>query len=667
MLAGEFRWSGNALVVHFRDFQFPGIFLPSQMVEFSFQQNQVAGIRGPKEDIDFLELEPLEIARLYGPERESRMLINIRQVPQHLIDAVVAIEDHRFYEHGAIDLLGVLRAMLADFRAGKVVQGGSTITQQLVKNYFLESERSLRRKFFELSMSFIIEALYQKDAILEMYLNEIYMGQRGNVSIHGMGEASAYYFGRNVEDLTLAEAATLAGLIRAPRNCSPLVNHQAALDRRNVVLKRMIELRKISPAEYYAARLEVLQPAPAFTPSGIAPYFLDYVRKQAQELYAPQALASEGLNIYTTLQPEMAFAAETAVREGLAEIEKESGAGTAPTDSKPLHRLQAALIALQPKTGEICALVGGRDYGESSFNRALKSRREPGSAIQPFVFLAALERFKLSDWLSDLPVPYDMNGVPWTPRNIDGRYRGRVSFREAIEQSLSAATVNLAMETGLDKVMMTLGNFGIESLPGSLPSVPMGSFGLTPMELARAYSVLANDGQMPFLLSLKEIVAEEGDIRERRTIDFSSVTSPEKAFLVTSLLDGVVESGTGRVLRRLGIDFKCAGKTGTTAEFRDSWFIGYTTDLLALVWVGYDDNSPTGLIGAQGAASIWASFMNLVRPWIRPEEFEAPSGVVREVICPESGQLATARCREQKPEYFLLENRPNVYCTIHGR
>ena len=294
VLAGEFKWSGNTLVVHLRDFQFPGIFLPSQVVEFSFQQNRITGIRGPKEDIDFLELEPLEIARLYGPERESRMLINIRQVPQHLIDAVVAIEDHRFYEHSGIDLFGVLRAMFADFRAGRVVQGGSTITQQLVKNYFLESERSLRRKFFELSMSFIIEALYQKDDILEMYLNEIYMGQRGNVAIHGIGEASAYYFGRNVEDLTLAEAATLAGVIRAPNNYSPLVNHQAALDRRNLVLKRMLALRKISPAEYYAARLEVLQSAPASTPSRIAPYFLDYVRKQAQELYAPEALASGG-------------------------------------------------------------------------------------------------------------------------------------------------------------------------------------------------------------------------------------------------------------------------------------------------------------------------------------------------------------------------------------
>ncbi len=253
VLAGEFKSSGNSLVAHLRDFQFPGVFLPSQLVEFDFEQSRIAAIRSPKEEISFLELEPLEIARLYGSERESRMLINIRQVPQHLIDAVVAIEDHRFYEHSGFDLFGILRAMLADFSAGRVVQGGSTITQQLVKNYFLDSERNLRRKFLEFSMSLILEALYKKDEIMEMYLNEIYMGQRGSVAIHGIGEASEYYLGRNVEDLTLSEAAALAGMIRGPNSYSPLVNRQAALERRNLVLKRMLALRKISLSEYDSA------------------------------------------------------------------------------------------------------------------------------------------------------------------------------------------------------------------------------------------------------------------------------------------------------------------------------------------------------------------------------------------------------------------------------
>ena len=667
VLAGEFKSSGNSLVAHLRDFQFPGLFLPSQLVEFDFEQNRIVVIRSPKEEISFLELEPLEIARLHGPGGESRMLIDIRQVPKHLIDAVVAIEDHRFYEHSGVDFFGILRAMLADFRAGRVVQGGSTITQQLVKNYFLESERNFRRKLVEFSMSLILEALYKKNEIMEMYLNEIYMGQIGSVAIHGIGEASAYYLGRNIEDLTLSEAATLAGMIRGPNSYSPLVNRQAALERRNLVLKRMLALRKISLSEYDSALLEVLRVAPASTCARIAPYFVDYVRMQAQELYAPEMLASEGLAIYTTLQPEMAAAAETAIRDGLVEIESESGKGSVSDESKPPRRLQAVLIVLQPKTGEIYALVGGRDYAESSFNRALKGRCQPGSALEPFIYLAALDRFKLSDWLFDLPVAYELNGVSWTPRNYDGRYRGKVALREAFEQSLNAATVNLAVETGLNAITGTLNSFGIESPPADLPSLALGSFELTPMELARAYAVLGNDGQKPFLLSLKEIVAENGDVLERRHIDFSSVTSPAKAFLITSLLEGVIERGAAKGLKRLGIDFRCAGQTGTTSEFRDSWFVGYTTDLLALVWVGYDDKSPTGLTGAQGAATIWARFMNLVRPWIQPQEFDVPPGIVEEMICADSGQLATVHCKERKLEDFLSEGRPNGYCTIHNR
>lgn len=670
VLAGEFKVSGSGLVAHLRDFQFPGHFLPSQRVQFEFQQNKISRMRGPKGDITWLELEPLEIARLFGPARESRMLINIRQVPQNLVDAIVGIEDHRFFEHSGIDVMGILRAMLADFRARKVVQGGSTITQQLVKNYFLESERSLRRKVLELSMAFIIETLYTKDEILEMYMNEIYMGQRGSVAIHGMGEAARYYFGRNVEDLTLAEAATLAGVIRGPNNYSPLTHPEAAVERRNVVLKRMLDLRKISPQDYEAAHQEPLKLAETSIASGVAPYFIDYVRKQAQDLYAPEVLASEGLNIYTTLHPEMAIAAETAVREGLAEIEKDlPGEQDKPAsdDETKDNRLQAALIALHPKTGAIYALVGGRDYNRSSFNRALNAHRQPGSTLKPFVFLSALDRFKLPDWIPDQPVAYETNGVSWTPRNFENRYHGKVTVREALEQSLNAATVNLAMETGLDNIIATLRSFGIESPLDPVPSLALGSFEVTPMELAGAYAVLGNDGQKPFLISLKEIVAENGEVQERRSIDFSSVTTAAKAFLITNVLEGVFERGTARSLKRLGIDFKCAGKTGTTSDYRDSWFAGYTTDLLVLVWVGYDDNRPTQLTGAQGAAKIWTRFMSMVRPWMHPQHFRIPPGVVQRIVCKDSGQLATIRCRDQKLEYFLSDTVVNDTCTIPHR
>ncbi len=662
VVAGEFLVAGNSLVVQMRDFQFPGHFLPAQRIQFEFHRRKILRIRGPKGDVPFVELEPVEIARLFGPDRSSRMLINIRQVPRHLVDAIVSIEDHRFFEHGGVDLLGILRAMVADFRAGRVVQGGSTITQQLVKNYFLEPERRFSRKAVELSMSLIMETLYSKEEILEMYMNEIYMGTRGGVEIRGIGEAARSYFGRNVDDLTLSEAATLAGMIRGPANYSPITHPEAALERRDLVLKRMLDLNKITPAEYDAALTQPLKLANASAASGLAPFFMDYVRKQAQELYVPEVLASDGLTIYTTLQPEMAMAAEAAVREGLQELEKKVPPG--PDDSQ--GRLQAALVAIQPKTGAICALVGGRDYSESSFNRALFARRQAGSAIAPFVFLSALDSFKLSDKLSDLPASYETGGVSWTPENFDGRYHGQVTVRDAFEQSYNAAAVDLAVRTGLDKVVETLKDLGVESPLLPVPSLALGSFQVSPLELAGMYAVLDNDGQRPFLISLKEILGENSEVQERRNIELSSVTSPAKAFLITSLMEGAIERGTAKNLRRLGIDFKCACQAGTSTELRDSWFAGYTTDLLVVVWVGCDDNRPTGLSGAQGAARIWARFLKMARPWINPQKFRIPPGVVQRIVCTDSGQLATIHCRNQRLEYFLADSVPDSYCTIHG-
>jgi penicillin-binding protein 1B len=662
--AGEYMVSGNILTVYLREFKFPGRALPSQRAQFEFAQNSLYRIRGNGGDIAFLEMEPLEIARLFGEHRESRLLVSIRQVPRHLIDAVVAIEDHRFYEHGGVDAWGVLRALWTDLRARRVVQGGSTITQQLVKNYFLDPTRNLKRKVLEASMALVIEALYDKNEILEMYFNEIYLGQRGSIAIHGIGEASRYLFGRNVEDVTLAEAATLAGIIRTPNSYSPLSHPDRARERRNVVLKRMLDLGKIRLEEYDRARCEPLRVPETILPVNVAPYFVDYVRQQLQDLYAPEVLESQGLTIHTTLHPEMATAAVTAIKKGIEELEREHPDLKPPS---PDRTLQALLIAVQPRTGAVLAMVGGRDYGETTYNRVLYSSRQPGSAIKPFIYLNGLDRFTPASRLDDDPLTLTWGDSEWTPQNYDGRYRGQVSFRQALEESLNVPTVNLAMAMGLNKVISTLRTFGFQSPLEPMPSLALGAFEVKPLDLISAYAALDNDGQKPFLLGLKEVVTEEGEIQERRNVDLVSVTTPAKAYIITSLLQGAIQRGTARNLGRLGIEFPCAGKTGTTSDYRDSWFVGYTTDLVALVWVGFDDNRSTHLTGAHGAARIWARFINEIRPWIHSQPFRIPPGVEERFVCDESGQLATTWCPAKRLEVFLVDQVPKIYCTLHDK
>jgi len=662
--AGEFRSDKRTLTVHLREFRFPGYSLPPQQVRLEFNQDTLVRIEGPVGELAFLELEPLEMARLFGPARESRLLVNVKRLKPDLVRAVLAIEDHRFHEHRGMDFWSIMRALWVDLQAGRVVEGGSTITQQLVKNYFLEPERRLKRKLLEASMALVMEALYDKDEILEMYLNEIYMGRRAGAAIHGMGEAARVYFGRNVEDLTLAESATLAGMIRAPNHYSPLERPEAAKERRNRVLRRMLDLGWIDNQSYEKARNEPLRTTGSSIAANPAPYYVDYVRRQLYQLYAPEVLASEGLTIYTSLHPEMALAAEAAVEEGLLELEREKPALETGVEESPL---QAALIAVHPKTGAILAMVGGRQYGESSFNRAVHALRQPGSAVKPFVYLSALDRFSVVSPLDDSPMSITVGGGTWRPRNHDDQYRGRVTVREALEQSLNVPTVRLAMQTGLENIVELLQRLGIQSRLEPLPALALGAFEVTPMELASAYATLDNEGQKPFLLSLREVVSERGEVQKRNSVDMVSVTTPARAYLVTHLLQGVMERGTGKSVKRLVGDLPCAGKTGTTSDYRDSWFVGYTTDLLVLVWVGFDDNRPTHLTGASGAGRLWARFINDVRPWIHPEPFRMVPGVVQRLVCAETGRLATAACREKRMEVFLSENVPGEYCTDHGR
>jgi len=628
-LPGEFIFRGSHLHVFLRDFTYPDHLFKGFLLTVYFRKGSIDKLLNEGVPIDLVMLEPLEIARLFGKKQEIRYLISYKQVPKYLISAIVTIEDKRFFHHRGLDWKGILRASWVDVKHGRVVQGGSTITQQLVKNYFLRPKRSFIRKAREVPISFIIEWLYSKEEILEMYMNEVYMGQCGGVSVNGLGEASRYYFGHDIVDITVAEAAMLAGLIRAPNHYSPFLYPGRAKKRRNLVLGKMLQAGVISKRDYEKA---LCQPVMVSKTPGLSKenlYYVDFLKRQLEEFYPEAVLTSEGLRIFTTLHTEFQDAAVRAVKNGLEEIEKKKPRLRCKKGSSPL---QAAMIVIQPKTGEILAMVGGRNYTKSPFNRAVDAHRQPGSLFKPFVYLAALDTFTPASVIFDAPVKYKVQGKTWIPRNYDGRYHGKVTVRTSLEESLNAATVNLAMQVGLPKIISTAKGLGVVSKMDPYPSLALGAFEMTPLELARAYCVFANEGQAPFSLTLREVVNEQGKTEQRRSVEVKSACSPDKAYILTNILEGVIQYGTARKLKYLGIDFPCAGKTGTTTDYRDSWFVGYTSDLLALVWVGFDDNRNTHLSGATGAMIIWADFTKRVKKWMNPRPFLKPSGVVTRTI-----------------------------------
>lgn len=614
--------------------------------------------------IPILELEPEEVMLFFGPDREQRRLVSFDQVPRHVIDAVLAIEDSRFYQHKGLDPRGILRALYTNLRHGSIRQGGSTITQQLAKNYFLTPKRTVIRKLKELFLSLTMETMYEKNEILEIYLNEIYLGQKATVAISGIGEASFFYFGKPVMDLSLNEAATIAGLIRGPNYYSPYLHKERCLIRRNLVLNAMHQKGWISDKD-----LKTVLPLPIKTVGygtygKIAPYFMDYLSDQLKEFYSPQDLASLGLSIYTTLDTQVQMAAEKALKKGLERLEKSN---PALVRKDPKERLQGALVVMQPKTGYLLAMVGGRDYGLSQFNRITRAQRQPGSAFKPFVYLSGLDTLTPASILSNEPTTYEIDGKEWRPQNYAPMAATRVSVRQALAESINLATVDLAMKVGLDKVVSTAKQFEFSTSLKPYPSIALGSSEVIPLELSRAYCVFAGDGVLPYPLSLKELLDENGNILERRHVSIKQVVTPAKAFIMNSLLRSVVETGTARSLGAMGISFPVAGKTGTTNDYRDAWFVGYTPDILALIWVGFDNNDSIFASGAGAALPIWINLMNVLPQYVSGDWFKIPSGVVQRIVCSESGQLALKnRCPHPMEEYFLDGHVPSDTCQIHA-
>jgi penicillin-binding protein 1B len=662
---GDMRISSSQLEIFLNDLKTPQQAREGFPAVVSFSGSRIESIVNSRtgERVPILELEPEELMLFFGPQREQRKLVSIDHVPGYVIHAVLAAEDGRFFEHYGFDPLGMLRAFYADLRSRDIRQGGSTITQQVAKNYFLTPERTLTRKVKELLIALTMEMMFDKNVILEIYLNEIYLGQKESVSINGIGEASQFYFGKPVAELSRSEGAVIAGLIRAPNFFSPYVDKRRCQARRDSVLKAMYKHKWLAAEQLKAALAEPLTTFGYDAYVKKAPYFMDYLSRQLVTLYPSEALTSLGLSIFTTLDTQVQDAAETALSKGLERLED---LHPALKRKGPEKKLQGAVVVMQPRTGYILAMVGGRDYGASQFNRITQAKRQPGSAFKPFVFLASLDTLTPASILSNEPKTYTVNGKVWRPDNYTAVPEPWFTMREALSKSVNRAAVDLAMKVGLDRVVTTASAFGFSTPIEPYPSIALGAFEVVPLELARAYCALAADGVLPLPLSLKKVVDEKGEVIEQRHTSVQSVTSPGKAFLISSMLRSAVEQGTARSLKDNGIYFPVAGKTGTTNDFKDAWFVGYTPEIMALIWIGFDDGTSLHAPASTLILPIWADLMNNIPQYVSGSWFKTPPDILVDTVCKETGQLAsTSPCSATVEEYFLAENSPGERRTLH--
>lgn len=665
--SGEYYLSQSGLEIFLHDFAYPDRLQQGIPVSLSFssgkQIDRIVDL-SLAEDLDRVPIEPEVIGGFYEGTWEERSLIGLSEAPPILIDAILAMEDRRFYEHGGIDPRGILRAAWANLRAGGIVQGGSTLTQQLVKNFYLDSERTWNRKLNEAIMALLLERHYNKEEILETYLNEIYLGQNGIMGIYGIGQGSWFYFGKPPGEMTMGESALLAGIIRSPNTLSPQKNLKKAIQRRNLVLETLFAGEKITLRQYINARAETVSGRKVKERLNAAPYFVDEVRQRLAAAYPGDLLNSGGLRIFTALDVELQRIAEEKLRNGLQMLERQY---SHLKRAEPERQIQGALVAIDPRTGEVRALVGGRDYGVSQFNRVTQARRQPGSLFKPFVYLAAFEEaangrgpYTPISQVEDAPITLQAGGRDWSPQNYDRNYLGPVTLRAALEQSLNTATVRLSQEVGIEKISNVARALGVTSPLKDLPSLALGTSEVSPLEMAIAYATLASQGIKRDPLFVEGVIDPANlrlDSPDSEEVLFPEVISPQAAFLVTHLMKGVIESGTGQGVRRLGFDRPAAGKTGTTSDERDAWFAGYTPDLVTVVWVGFDQNDPVELTGAAAALPIWTAFMKEAVAATSPTDFPPPAGIVFERVN-ENGKT----CLDGKEEAFIEGTEPTQSC-----
>ena len=645
--------AGNNIELHSRGFQFYESTEPSQRVRVRFSGDYVAGLsQANGANLAVARLEPLMIGGLYPAHQEDRLLIKLEQVPPYLVETLVAIEDREFFNHFGVSPKGIARAVWVNATAGQLRQGGSTLTQQLVKNFFLTNERTLSRKATEAMMAVLLELHYDKQDILEAYLNEVFLGQDGQRAVHGFGLASQYFFSQPLSELKLDQVALLVGMVKGPTFFNPRRNPERALTRRNLVLDVLAEQGVASLDAVTAAKQKPL----GITQRGSLadssfPAFLDLVKRQLREDYQEQDLTEEGLRIFTSFDPILQLKAESALADSLKRLSGRKG----------VDQVEAGMVVTSPESGEVQAVVGSRQPRFAGFNRALDAVRPIGSLIKPAIYLTALERpsqYTLTSLLEDQPFSIKgQDGQVWSPQNFDRKAHGTIYLYQGLVNSYNLSTAKLGLEVGVPQVLKTLNRLGVEHEWPAYPSMLLGAGALSPMGVATMYQTMANGGFSTPLRSIRNVLTAEGEPLKRYPFQIQQRFDAGAIYLLQNAMQRTMTEGTGRsVYSQLPRSLALAGKTGTSNDSRDSWFAGFSQDVLAVVWLGRDDNGPTPLTGATGALQVWTDFMLKADPL--PLDMPMPENVVQAWIDAGSGQGTDPSCPNAVQVPYIRGSQP---------
>jgi penicillin-binding protein 1B len=659
-------------------------FAGTNALQVQFRGKAIKFIRplGGGTEMGTAEIEPELITNLFDSTREKRRAVRYEDLPPNLVDAILSAEDKRFFEHPGFDFIRIFGAAWNDLRHGSHLQGASTITMQVARTFFLSTDRNLRRKIAEAMLSFELEQRFSKQRIFEMYANEVYLGNRGSFGVRGFAQASVVYFGKDLRQLSLGECAFLAGIIRAPNYYSSADRHpERGIQSRDRVLPQMVENKYITEEDEQQAKRDPLKIVHTSATSSEAPYFVDMVKDHLLDKYSENDLLSQNYRVYTTLDTALQRAATAAVEAGGKNVDallakkyakwKKDKAKQGNNEAIP--QVQIALVALDPRTGEIRALIGGRDYGQSQLNHAI-AHRQPGSVFKPFVYAAAFDNavdgvqpvVTPATPVDDEPTTFEFDGQEYTPNNYGERFMGHVTVRDALTNSLNVATVKVAEMIGYGRVVQIARQMGLGTNIRATPAVALGAYEMTPVDVAAGYTPFGQGGVRAEPEFLRTMISSNGTVLEKSTPTTHAVLDPRVAYLVTSVLKDVLNKGTGASVRAKGFALPAAGKTGTS---RDGWFAGFTSNLVTVIWIGFDDNRDLGLTGGATAGPIWADFMlkaTRLPGYTNVKDFDPPEGVQSVLIDPESSELATPSCPTTRSEVYVNGSAPTQFCELHG-